>query len=472
MAKEKKTQAQTNMENYEKWHAKAVQDNNRYLAKQAQDNLTREYRANYSRIQTELGNATGNDARIAQLNAELSQLKQQYEADWNAAGNLDQYTSQFSVEEYNARKKKERQEMYKFFGANNPNSEQQGFLSSGIASSAATNSLANYLASKAPGGAPQEPNSAHLRRQAEMHDKQAADEQKNSQQNQQIANRDYRVEAEKNAASSAAAQNAQKVNNMGNVSAGAAALERGVEAADYNTHMQRQDQQRAEGVQNQREMWGARQTAEEERSYATKGDWDFTQAQVYNNAASSLSSGGVPDAESSAETTPDVQQAPVVNPDAPAPVAQQPEQVAEEPQQVEPLSVKMQSVLNWLSGATKNADVSGPNEQAYIKMRGLQPLPANANMHADPDLGPGRRGYVNTIVNNYPEFAKDYESVTGRHLGDDNQINMDSPEKLKNLHNTTALVEQQQPAQQAGVTPSDSSIKNILKALGGIRFVG
>lgn len=152
--------------------------------------------------------------------------------------------------------------------------------------------LSRYFAEKEPGGRAHAPNEDNLREQANMHDKQAGDEQKNAQANFQVANRDYRVEAEKNAASLAASKNAQKVANMGNASAGAAALERGVEDADYNTHMQRQDAQRAEGVKNQREMWGSRQTAEEERANANKEAHDYADMRFYNNLSDYLSKGG------------------------------------------------------------------------------------------------------------------------------------------------------------------------------------
>lgn len=152
--------------------------------------------------------------------------------------------------------------------------------------------LSGYFAEKEFGGRAHAPNEDNLREQANMHDKQAGDEQKNAQANFQVANRDYRVEAEKNAASLAASKNAQKVANMGNASAGAAALERGVEDADYNTHMQRKDAQRAEGVKNQREMWGSRQTAEEERANANKEAHDYADTRFYNNLSDYLSMGG------------------------------------------------------------------------------------------------------------------------------------------------------------------------------------
>ena len=136
------------------------------------------------------------------------------------------------------------------------------------------------------------PGAQNLRNQAALHDKQAADEQANEQQNRQIANRDYRGEAEKNAVAGAATENAQKVANLGNVSAGAAALARGVKSADYDTHMARQDEQREKAVEKQREAYGAQQTAEEERQAAEAENNDKQNMDFYNNIARYLSMGG------------------------------------------------------------------------------------------------------------------------------------------------------------------------------------
>ena len=134
--------------------------------------------------------------------------------------------------------------------------------------------IANTMYGMDPSG-----RSDQLRKQAQMHDVQAADEQKNSQRNMQVANRDARAEADKDAVAQAASKNAQTVNNLSSATgAGAAALNRTVETGDPNTHRQRSDQQHAEGVKNQREMWGARQTAEEERGSANITDYQYRQA--------------------------------------------------------------------------------------------------------------------------------------------------------------------------------------------------
>lgn len=146
---------------------------------------------------------------------------------------------------------------------------KRGGISNNVAAHAA-----NTLYGNDPSG-----RSKQLRQQAQMHDVQAADEQKSAQQNFQVANRDARVEADKDAVATSAVKNAQTVNNLAaGTSAGTAALNRTVEQGDVAAHRQRADAQRAEGVKNQREMWGARQTAEEERGAANITDYQYKQS--------------------------------------------------------------------------------------------------------------------------------------------------------------------------------------------------
>lgn len=224
---------------------------------EVQTKLINEYTEARYNIQKEIGAATGNPEKIAELQQKVKELDDKYKEDMQATADLRQYIE---------------------------DEEDDKAVEAG--------SMEKYLSTKFREGT-EAPGEANLRRQAEMHDKQAGDEQKNAQQNFAVANRDYRGEAEKNAVSQAASENAQKVANMGNVSAAASALARGVKSADYNTHMQRQDQQRAEGVKNQREMWGSRQTAEEERANANKERHDYTDAQTYNLASNNLSKGNM-----------------------------------------------------------------------------------------------------------------------------------------------------------------------------------
>lgn len=134
--------------------------------------------------------------------------------------------------------------------------------------------------------------SAHLRQQASMHDIQSGDLQKAQQQSQQIADRDYRVEAEKNAAAGAATENAQRVQNLSaSAGAGAAALNRQVKSADYNTMMNRADTQRDKAVERGKEAWDVRQQAERERAAADKADYAAREAETDNRRAANLSYG-------------------------------------------------------------------------------------------------------------------------------------------------------------------------------------
>lgn len=336
------------------------------------------------------------------------------------------------------------------------NDENSGFLSSGV-SSAAVNSLSNYFMSKTPNGTPKAPNSERMRNQAEMHDKQAGDEQKNAQQNFQVANRDYRVEAEKNAASQAAAENAQKVHNLGSASAGAAALERDVKSADYNTHMQRQDQQRAEGVKNQREMWGARQTAEEERADADKEDYDYLDNQVYNNAATSLAIGGASDNGSSSAST--KQQSQTTNNDNGQPTE------TEENTEQEATEIKgsPQRILNYVTYA--KSDPQGHPESAKpltgddlaLYQAWGSPAPLEPS-----ELTNGAQSVATTP--RLKDFWQKYISANpnGRMTGGQKNAG-EAGQTVEAINKATTTV-------QRGGTNSDARQKNIIAALGSIRF--
>ena len=408
----------------------------------AQEKARQAYKTAYYKLQQEYGAAKNDTAKLAELDEQKNNLIQKYKDDMAATTDLEQYKKTFNLDEYdkaqNTSTKENITEGSNTEQENDNNTEQENVSSN---SSVATNSLVNYLASKTPGGTSQEPNSIHLRRQSEMHDKQAGDEQKNAQQNFQVANRNYRVEAEKNAASQAAAENAQKVSNMGNASAGAAALERTVEKADYNTHMQRQDQQRSEGVKNQREMWGARQTAEEERANADKGDHDYLQAQLYNNAASSLSMGGVADENKNNSKQPKVNK--------------EPSTLVSQDEKSEINGGNLHVLMNYIQGSTKDADkYNTPEIQALIKKYGVKPLPKELqtfNHEAD-----------KKIAELYPEFMSAYNKATGRNVSYDNQEDATSDEDIKRYQNDAEI-------QQSG-TGSDSRIKNIISAISSIRF--
>ena len=132
--------------------------------------------------------------------------------------------------------------------------------------------------------------STGLRAQAQEDVRQAGDEQRNMQQNFQIANRNYRDEAGRDAAMRAASQNAQKVNNAAaGVGAASAAMLRDVVTPDTQAYMNRQDAQRKEGVENQRQMHAAQQEAIRRNTNANGYDYTIADANRYNAAVGALS---------------------------------------------------------------------------------------------------------------------------------------------------------------------------------------
>ena len=148
--------------------------------------------------------------------------------------------------------------------------------------------FSNYMGGIDPSGV-----STSNRAMAEISERAAADYQKAAQRNMQIANQNYRDEAEKNAAAQGAQENAQKVTNLGNASAGAAALARGTQTADYDAMMARSDEQFAQAGQNQAAMHEARGTAEQARVEAKKRDWQSKDWSRDNAMREWLSRGGL-----------------------------------------------------------------------------------------------------------------------------------------------------------------------------------
>ena len=230
--------------------------------------------------------------------------------------------------------------------------------------------MGRYLARKMNGGVDPMGRSAHLQRQAELHDIEAADHQRAMQRNTQIANQNYRTEAEKNAASAAAAENAQLVRNLGNAGAGAAALERGVTSADYNTMMQRQDAQRREGVENMEKMYDDRQISEQERSGADVYDYTARDMADYNARSNFLSLGGPQSDRANRIPKPKAKvEEPVKDEDV---VEPQPE--TEEEEQQSPFSdkVSLQDVLNYtMSKMYDKVKAKHPDVPSNNDTRGL-----------------------------------------------------------------------------------------------------
>jgi hypothetical protein len=335
--------------------------------------------------------------------------------------------------------------------------------------------LSTYLAAKAtPGGAAMAPNEDHLREQAVMHDKQSGDEQKNAQRNFQIANRDYRVEAEKNAASQAASKNAQKVSNLGNASAGAAALERGVEDADYNTHMARSDSAHKEGVLDQREMWGARQTAEEERANANKENHDYLEQNLYNSQADTLSKGGKPDIviNNNGNQNTQSQQQPQQEP----PQQQQPQQ---------PIRGDLHKLLNYITYSRskpeiwnrlvqRHQDLNDDDKKLYAYLGSPPPLSANQLSRNNTDESVPELAAAN--VEPYKKFWNFYmqeQNASGNRKGtqDENgnwvgHENASSRKDLERYDSTQAEVQDPAvPEEGNDSTSSDARIKNIVASM-------
>ena len=333
--------------------------------KKAQNDIYKKYNSKRQEIQSKLGSAYGNPEAIKAIQDEYDAAKKQLKVDLATTQDVSQYKKldensfgrredfdKFSKEYDEAEAKKKEPPAD---GEASDNSAATQKVQSTVSDAAGTVStgLGAYLNSKLTGA--KDPNSGHARNQARIHEEQAAQYQKDAQANKQIANRDYRGEAEKNAVANAATENAQKIANMGNVSAGAAALARTVGTADYNTHMQRQDTQRAEGVKNMQNMHDNRSAAEEQRAAADKMDYDWQTDSNANAWNQYLSSGGRrSSADAAASENQDSIPTPATQPsetqpEATQPEATQPSEQTPEPQQMS--NAQLQNTVNYASGS-------------------------------------------------------------------------------------------------------------------------
>lgn len=134
------------------------------------------------------------------------------------------------------------------------------------------------------------PASKYLENQAAQHDQQAAQMDKTAQQEAGIANRNYRVEADKDAVAQAATKNAQAVQNLSAAAGGgAAALNRTVQDADYAAHRARQDDTRRTAQDFRDAAANVRQTAASERQAATALNQETQQMNRINDEIKWLS---------------------------------------------------------------------------------------------------------------------------------------------------------------------------------------
>lgn len=210
----------------------------------------------------------------------------------------------------------------------------------------------------------------HADRQAEMHDIQAGEEGKSEQRWAQTANRDPRVEADKDAVAQAASKNEQKIHNMGNASAGAAALEREEGTPDIEAAKQRSDAAQEKAQAAQREKWGARQTAEGERAGADAARYNAWDLSNYNWKSDKLSRGENPEGEPEQEEV--VEEKPE-EPEQEEVVEEKPEEPKpeEKPEEPEPEEDKYgvanrQNVINYTNGNTVRRTYD-PNNQKRCK---------------------------------------------------------------------------------------------------------
>lgn len=336
--------------------------------KQAQDDIYKKYNLKRQEIKNRLGQAYGNPEVIKAIQDEYDAAKKQLKADLATTQDVSQYKKlnenaigpDGKLQKTAYQRKEDFDNFSKEYDTPEPEPEKippeddsnnrkphidkvQDTISN--AAGAVSTGLGAYLNSKIAGG--RDPNSGHARNQAKIHEEQAAQYQKDAQANKQIANRDYRGEAEKNAIANAATENAQKIANMGNVSAGAAAIARTVGTADYNTHMQRQDAQRAEGVKNMQNMHDNRSAAEEQRAAANQMDYNWQQQNSANAWNQYLSSGGH---RSSSDTAASENQDGNIAPTEQKPSAQ-PEATKPTEQPAQNTKVGLQNLTNYGAGS-------------------------------------------------------------------------------------------------------------------------
>ena len=394
--------------------------------KKAQDEIYKKYNQKRQEIQSRLGQAYGNPEAIQAIQDEYDTAKKQLKADLATTQDLQQYKkfgsdtdkedfNKFS-KEYDEAKAKKKKPPVDDEAPDGPTAAQKAQSAVSDTVGTVSTGLGAHLNSKLAGA--KDPNSGHARNQAKIHEEQAAQYQKEAQANKQIANRDYRGEAEKDAVANAATENAQKIANMGNVSAGAAAIERTVGTADYNATRQRQDAQRAEGAKNMQNMHDNRSAAEEQRAAADKMDYDWQTDSNANAWNQYLSSGG---RRSSADITASKNQDSISSETQPSetqPSETQPSETQPsetQPSETQPSSeAQLQNTVNYASGS-----------------------PVRRIMDSKGNV----RGY--RVSNGGIQRAKQYDrNVSGEYSGDEYSI--DDENALQQAYKSNPMLAQQE----------------------------
>lgn len=187
----------------------------------------------------------------------------------------------------------------------------------------------------------------HAQNKANLHEQLANEEFKAAQKQSQISNRDPRRESGLDAAMSAENKNAQIVANMGNASAGAAALERQVgDAGQFlQQNRDRGDTARKDAVQSFQQGYDDKQRAEQRREEGNIGVLEGYGNQISNTQTDILSMGKTdieppqeeqPAPEPQQESTPEPQPEPEAEPEPPDPTK---------------LNVDWQEILNYITYA-------------------------------------------------------------------------------------------------------------------------
>lgn len=367
-----------------------------------------EQKVAYNKLLTKYNEATPEEK--SELFQQLNEARAAYEKDMEA------YTSGKTTMDKDASERGNDMDKWTadYEKNNQPVTETDQFART--TSNAAVNAMTNLTSSD---NAPDK-SDVHLDNQAKMHEQQAAKEGMNEQQERQIANRDYRGEADKNAVAQAAIKNQQAVQNMGAAAGNAAAaLNRQVGESDYNTHMQRQDAARQRAVANQREAEGARQTAERERAGADTVRNEAMQQRMYNNEVDNLTSASGAAAQLETETTPATT--------APATTSTpEPEDLA-----TPDMKANMHKLLNYITYAndSTSANASAYRDE-YNNSRELQGLASQYGVQPLDETELDEIGENNPaalqqyIWQKYPDFAEAYNNATNRAVGTDQQKNV------------------------------------------------
>lgn len=264
-----------------------------------------------------------------------------------------------------------------------------------------------YMASSRRNGVDPSGVSASNRRQAEISEQMAQNYQRAAQQNFQIANRNYVDEANRLAMAQAEQRNRQEVMNKGAASAGAAALARTSETADYDRQMARADEQRAQGVQNQAQEGTARGAAEQARLEAKKRDWQASD--LYRENAEREWISRAPSNESTGEEEEEEQGEGEEKEEVPV-EEEQVEEPVEEPVEDEP--VDDEQVEEPVDNGQDEEQKQPPEPEPVVENTGPGPVEGGNKDSGSTPVG-GIAGTLDSLPDRPSFGAEDVDAVSG-----------------------------------------------------------